>query len=280
MERNRIFMCCHKQYSIIPPLCEPILCGADFNAPVDGALPDNTGDNISDKNREYSELTAHYHAWKNIKAEYYGFCHYRRFFCVDENIKHPYITTSQLSGQKLIRLLGNDEQWNRLISENDIIVPRSEDMGLATREHYITSAYHYAEDLDLFMGILADMAPHLKSIADEYLSQNRQYFCNMFIMKAEYFNEYCDILFSVLKEFDKAKTFHGDYQSDRTDGYLGEVFTGIYITYCSKKGVGIKELPRLDHACTATKRLSYILFPPESKQRFIVKKLVKKIRGQ
>ena len=279
MERNRIFMCCHKQYSIIPPLCEPVLCGADLNASVDGTLPDNTGDNISRRNREYSELTAHYHAWKNIEAEYYGFCHYRRFFCVDESIKRPYITTGELSGRKQERLLGSEEQWNRLISEHDIIVTRSEDMGLAAREHYITSAYHYAEDLDLFLDILAEKAPHLKNTADEYLSQNRQYFCNMFIMKAEYFKEYCGILFPVLEEFDKAKKLHGDYQSDRTDGYLGEIFTGIYITYCRKNGAVIKELPRIDHACTFKKRLGCAVLPPESKRRFIVKKLVKKMRG-
>ena len=44
-------------------------------------IGDDTGDNISDKNRTYCEMTAQYWAWKNVKdVDYIGFCHYRRFF--------------------------------------------------------------------------------------------------------------------------------------------------------------------------------------------------------
>ena len=40
---------------------------------------DNTGDNISEKNGSYNELTTIYWAWKNYDADYYGLCHYRRY---------------------------------------------------------------------------------------------------------------------------------------------------------------------------------------------------------
>ena len=43
-------------------------------------LHDNDGENISSKNPMYCELTAQYWAWKNADADYYGFCHYRRYF--------------------------------------------------------------------------------------------------------------------------------------------------------------------------------------------------------
>ena len=46
---------------------------------------DNTGDNISEKNKKYCELTTQYWAWKNVEADYYGFCHYRRFLIMKEN---------------------------------------------------------------------------------------------------------------------------------------------------------------------------------------------------
>ena len=37
----KIFMCCHKDFDTVPPLCTPIQCGSAINSPVDGALPDN-----------------------------------------------------------------------------------------------------------------------------------------------------------------------------------------------------------------------------------------------
>ena len=79
MSEIKIFMCCHKGFEIVPPLCGPIQCGSAINPKIDNVLYDDSGENISLKNREYCELTAHYFAWKNIVADYYGFCHYRRF---------------------------------------------------------------------------------------------------------------------------------------------------------------------------------------------------------
>ena len=97
----------------------------------------------------------------------------------------------------------------------------------------------------------------------------------MFIMRRELFNEYCGLLFPLLEEFDRRKTLHGSFQDDRTDGYLGERFVGIFAAYCRTRGMKIKELPRLDISCTMKKRLMFKLFPPQSKRRFLAKKLVK-----
>ncbi len=275
MKDIRIFMCCHKQYDTIPPLCIPIQCGTVLNTYINGILHDNDGINISDKNREYCELTAHYYVWKNITADYYGFCHYRRFFGMEHTTKRPYAALKAPSEMQLL----NENELRSLCNKYDILVPRSENMGLCAKDHYETSDYHYSEDLSLFIEILNSKAPQLKNAANQYLAQSRQYFCNMFIMSKAFFNEYCEILFSVLEEFDKRKKLHGDFQSDRTDGYLGEIFTGIYIAYCSDNGARIKELPRLDTGCSIKKRAGCTILPPESRRRFLVKRIVKKLRG-
>ncbi|MGN0701213.1 MAG: DUF4422 domain-containing protein [Oscillospiraceae bacterium] len=280
MHNIRILMCCHKQYDIVPPLCEPIQCGAALNPRLENVLYDSYGENISALNREYCELTAHYFAWKNVVSDYYGFCHYRRFFCAEGITSRPYLCRGGISSQEAEKLLPDEECWRKLTAEYPIIVPKSENMGLPAGEHYRTSKYHYEEDLELFLKILGEKAPQLINAAEHYLSQNRQYFCNMFVMSREYFFEYCEILFSVLGEFDRRKKLHGDFQSDRTCGYLGEIFTGVYISFCRSKKVKIKELPRLDTQCTVKKRLAYQVFPPESKRRFAAKRLAKSIGGK
>lgn len=277
--KHCLLMCCHNRFGIVPDGFTPIQCGAVLNPALHGAAGDDEGDNISAENRSYCELTAHYYAWKNIDADVYGFCHYRRFFGADDRAKKPYIVCRNLTGKA--QLLSGDEHYlEQLFKKYDLIAPKSENMGLSVRSHYCTSEYHFEVDLELFVELLETMRPDYKAHADNYLSQNRQYFCNMFIMKKADFYEYCSTLFPVLAEFDKRKTLHGDFQSDRTDGYLGEIFTGIFITKKREQGARIGEFSRIDAECTRKKIMLYHLLPPESERRFVAKRLVKRIKRQ
>lgn len=62
------------------PLYFPVRCGAVFdNSGSPAYAGDNTGDNISDRRNSFCEFTVQYWAWKNVKADYYGLCHYRRY---------------------------------------------------------------------------------------------------------------------------------------------------------------------------------------------------------
>jgi hypothetical protein len=61
----------------------PVALGDDNFA--EGWIKDNTGRNISYKNKFYGENTFHYWLWKNnfegnFDSEWIGFCHYRRFW--------------------------------------------------------------------------------------------------------------------------------------------------------------------------------------------------------
>lgn len=274
----KIFLCCHNKFDIIPPYAVPIQGGSAINPSIQGALSDiGPNGSISEKNREYCELTVQYYAWKNEDLESYGFCHYRRFFCFDENIKQPYLAKDILSQTDVMRLFKSEAEISEIIKDYDIVTVRAEKTAYSVREYYYRSDHLYQEDLDLFVDILQKKYPYLSGYCSQYLDQDRQYFCNMFIMTKPLFNEYCGILFDILEEFDKHKRMHGDFQSDRTDGYLGERFLGIFITYCYDKEVKIKELPRIDTHCTLKKRIIYKLLPPETKRRFFIKRFIERI---
>ncbi|MBQ8719994.1 MAG: DUF4422 domain-containing protein [Clostridia bacterium] len=269
----KIFMCAHKAVDILPPLATAVQGGAAINPRIEGLLSDDGAlGSISEKNREYCELTVQYYAWKNEECDSYGFCHYRRFFGFGSKSARPYLVFSTLSEKQRSRLLGQAEEIAALAKEYDVIVPRRERMGVTVREKYFDSEFCFEEDLDRFLELLGRMYPQLLPFAEEYMSGYEQYFCNMFIMKRQLFFDYSEKLFSLLEAFDEGKTLHGNFQADRTDGYLAERFLGIYILYLKSLGNSVYEVSRVDVGCSISKRITYKLLPPESRLRMFLKR--------
>ncbi|MBE6588776.1 MAG: DUF4422 domain-containing protein [Ruminococcaceae bacterium] len=271
----KIFMCVHKPFSFVPPLATAVQGGAAINHHIEGTIGDDGAlGSISEKNAEYCELTVQYYAYKNESADYFGFCHYRRFFGASKKNGTPYTVTGRFTEKKARRLLLSEADINALCDQYDVILPRAEDMAVSTYKQYTEAKHHHKEDLELFVSLLKEKYPFLAPFAEEYLSGTRQYFCNMFIMKEDIFSEYCKLLFPLLSDFDEKKTLHEGFADNRTDGYLGERFLGIFIAYARSEGKRVFECRRIDTECSFKKRVSYFFFPPESKRRFFVKRLL------
>lgn len=82
MDKIKILVAQHKEAKVYAnDVYIPIQVGKALSQIDLGIQGDNTGDNISDLNPFYCELTAQYWAWKNLSdVEYIGLCHYRRYF--------------------------------------------------------------------------------------------------------------------------------------------------------------------------------------------------------
>ena len=84
-----IYIATHKEFKV--PAEEgyvPIYVGAEGKQKL-CYLSDNTGENISQKNKNYCELTGMYWIWKNTNDEYKGMVHYRRYF--SNSLRKKYI---------------------------------------------------------------------------------------------------------------------------------------------------------------------------------------------
>ena len=82
----KIFAMTHKRFEVPDdPMYIPLHVGHK-NAKEDFGYPgDDSGDNISDLNCYYAELSGVYWVWKNyFEAEYVGVCHYRRYLTSEE----------------------------------------------------------------------------------------------------------------------------------------------------------------------------------------------------
>ncbi|WP_158099334.1 DUF4422 domain-containing protein [Pseudoflavonifractor sp. An85] len=279
MSEIKLFVCCHQAGQRVP--AHPLLCPVQVGAALaqehfPGFAHDDEGENISQKNRSYCELTAHYWAWKNVQAGYYGFFHYRRYLYLDEHAKRPYRLAGELTAETL-EPLGLD-QLGSWLEGKDCVVPLGEDMHISVREHYAKAPYHHGKDLKLVEEIVAEQHPDYVPAMEEYFSGTMCYFGNIFIMKKPLFDQYCGWLFSILEEFDRrADTTGYSTQELRVDGYLAERLLGVYVTHLrSTHQTQVFELPRVQFEPDQTKlrkrQLLNALLPPGSRRRAWVKK--------
>lgn len=205
-----------------------------------GVLGDNTGDNISEKNKSYCELTTQYWAWKNTDYDYYGFCHYRRFFSFSkEALKETQWGTVEceyLSEATQKKLCLNRKSVEKYVEGYDFLIAKAiptKQLGAKTiRKHYDNARELYVKDFDCMMDIIREKYPDIYPWAEKYSKGGVSYPCNMFIMKKAIFQEYNEFLFDVLDEFEK-RTDLTRYcvQSLRVTGHLAERLLGIYYLY-------------------------------------------------
>lgn len=189
--------------------------GAYRGHTMENALYDDEGENISEKNLSYCELTGIYWVWKNCRDKYKGIVHYRRYFC--RSIRKKNILTKRDVETKL--------------KNYDMIVPFHRNLKMPVRKEYCVVS-GFEKDLETVGDVIEEICPEYKSIYDWVLNQKKIYFSNMFIASEKVFDDYCNWLFPILFEVEKRVdlTGYNDYQK-RIFGFISERLLIVYIKY-------------------------------------------------
>jgi len=210
MSLCKILVACHKPDKVYQDdIYTPIHVGraiSKFRTEMADMIGDDTGDNISELNPLFCELTALYWAWKNLKdVQYIGLCHYRRYF-------HRLITHANVD--KIVA--GNK---NVLLVKTLV-----EKTSLFTKLRIATSS----EDVYILMACIKKLFPDYYQTALIVGSANYSHPYNMFVMSKENFNRYAEWLFSILFETKKYVRLSGYTRARRIFGYFSEVLLPIY----------------------------------------------------
>lgn len=228
----KILVATHKDY-FMPcddGLYLPIRVGNTLGKSDFGYQGDNTGNNISEKNPYFCELTALYWGWKNLDVDYIGLAHYRRHFClkrVDNNWESV-----------LTR-----KQAEYLCQNYDVILPMKRRYWIET----LASHYRHTHDirhLELTREIMVSDYPQYLLAYDKVLKRRSAHMFNMFIMRKDLADKYCawlfDILFKLENRIDLKEV---DPFQARLFGRVSELLLDVWIEANQLKYKEIKYVP-------------------------------------
>lgn len=227
-------------------------------------------DNISIKNKTFCELTAYYLAWKNDNYDYIGLMHYRRIFtekvflkCSFKNklwyilkIIHNLINFRyvQLSYGGIVKKVKDKQEAEKLsksfyeyimknLDNYDIFLPKKVRFRyLNMEQQYIIN--HNIDDWLMLKKIITTKFPYLQEFMELSIKSKDFYIYNMFIARKNIFDDYMNVLFSILFELEKiiSTSNKSEYQA-RVFGFLAERFFNIYLNYLvNTREIKIKEL--------------------------------------
>ena len=184
----------------------PIQTGAALSSDILCEIRDDTGENISARNRTFCELTALYWIWKHDIHAYTGLSHYRRRF-----------------------LIRAEEIVSRL-QICDVILPPPYYFRMDLTEEY--QRYHIGSDLAMLRDVLSDIDSPTAKTLDTVLKQNMLIPYNMFIAGRLFLNDYCQWLFPILFELEKrleTELKERNAYQKRIFGFLSERLLTAYI---------------------------------------------------
>lgn len=226
--KTKILVATHKNYEMPSDknLYLPIFVGKELHPDVNHTVQgDNTGDNISEKNSQYNELTALYWGWKNLTVDAIGLVHYRRYLSMNK--------------EKDIDKILNQQQVDELLKATDIILPKKRHYFIETNLSHYNHA-HPKEQLELTRQVIIDVYPEYLEAYDLVMKRTSAHMFNMMIMKKDKLDTYCAWLFDVLGEIEQRLDISNyDKYQNRVYGFISELLLDVWL---EKNNFSFKEV--------------------------------------
>jgi hypothetical protein len=195
-----------KNYPVLSAYIVPIQVGAALTKQKIAEVRDDTGENISDRNRRYSEMTAFYWMWKNATADYLGICHYRRLFVDLDKIVGKLQTT-----------------------DIDAVLPLPTLCEKSVYEDYLLK--HIPTVWQPMMEVLKEFSPEYYEAAQSIYQGRCFYASNMCILRREVLNDLCRWMFPIVMEIERRVGNLADPYYNRYAGFCTERLITLYFLY-------------------------------------------------
>lgn len=131
-------------------------------------------------------------------------------------------------------------QAGQLLRDTDVLLPKR-------RNYYIESVYdqyvhaHPAEGLDLALKLAAEQGENYRRAVETVKRRTWTHIFNMFLMKRDIFDGYCQWLFDILFEVERQVDISAYSQYDRrVFGFVSERLLDVYL---EANGIPYKEIP-------------------------------------
>jgi hypothetical protein len=236
---TKILICTHRKFNYIPDNSFlPIHVGKEISTINLPYQSDNSGINISSKNKNYCELTALYWAWKNLyDINTLGLCHYRRFFDFSGNKTANEIT--EITENYFSNNFQNYCYKESLLEGYDIILPNQLVKTRSLYSHYSLS--HLPQDFDILAQTVVELYPEYEASFQKIMFENNSFSpFNMFIAKKDLIDNYSNWLFSILEKVEERIEISNNPYQERVLGFMSERLLNVYVYHNQLK---IKYLP-------------------------------------
>lgn len=209
----------------------PIKVGTSKDDICENHVKDNMGENISNLNSSFCELTAAYWIWKNDKSDIVGLAHYRRYFSsANRNLT--------IHGKRI----ASSSELIELLSGHDILLAKPRNYYFFTiKSHYIHA--HHESDYILLRNEVALQYPDYLADFDYVMNGKKLSLYNMFVCKKAIINEYYQWLFPILFALEKKIDYKSyDAYQKRVFGFMAERLFNIWI-YHQRNEIKVKYIP-------------------------------------